>query len=266
MENQKVDYLKEDPDIPNQRFCCLSFIEPRDQKVMTQKEVFMASKFISYFIDEYQTAKEFTSNPNNEITDEIKSKLDLSEQNITKHYKGYRKTHFTEMSNEFNKKHNPNEAITVSGVKVRGSYRNYEEAQNRANEMREFEPAVNVLVGQVGYWLPYDPENMEDIKANFREEKLNEIYGQRQEAIDKAKAQFDDRKQKMVDKNKQEQELKKKLFNSETHEERKEEDSSSRHDIVIVDEDEVPKSDTKSKPKPTPATKAGNMRVKRRKN
>jgi hypothetical protein len=38
MDKQKVDYLKEDPDIPNQRFCCLSFIEPRDQKLMTQKE------------------------------------------------------------------------------------------------------------------------------------------------------------------------------------------------------------------------------------
>jgi exonuclease VII large subunit len=126
--------------------------------------------------------------------------------------------------------------------------------------MREFEPAANVLVGQVGYWLPYDPENMEDIKANFREEQLNEIYGQRQEELEKSRADFDSRKHKMIEKNKQEQELKKQLFNSKTHQEQKEE----KEDLVVVDEDQVEKPKKNEKPKPQPANKAGNMRIKRK--
>ena len=277
MENQKVDYLREDPDIPNQRFVCLSFIEPRDRNVVKQKEVFMASKFIKAFIEEYEVAKEFSQNPNNTITDEIKEKLDLSYENINKVYTGYRKTHFTSLTEEFDKEHNPREAMTVSGVKIRGSYRNLEEAQERAQQMREYEPASDCFVAQVGYWLPYDPENMEDIKAEFREQALNEIYGKKQEALEKAKADFDARKQKMIDENIKENEKKKELnareamesmTNAVSHEEKKE-------DLVILDNDgeevsEEVKAGLKpvGKPKkkvPTVAKKAGNMRVNQRK-
>ena len=270
MQEQKIDYLKEDEDIPNQRFCCLSFIEPRDMKIQTEKEVFMTSKFIKAFVEEYQNAKEFASNPNNVVNEEIKKKMDLSIENILETYKGYRKTHFTAMSEDFDKNHNPKEAVTVSGVKVRGSYRTLEEAQERAQKMREFEPAVNCFVAQVGYWLPYDPENMEDVKANFREEQLNEIYGKKQEALEKAKVDFEERKRTLMEKNLQEQEEKKKLgasdtmslmMNEESHEEKKQ-----ASELVILDEEKkqeesAPKSKPKSKPKPVAAKKAGGKRV-----
>ena len=270
MNNQKVDYLKEDPDIPNQRFVCLSFIEPRDRNVLKQKEVFMASQFIKGFIEEYEIAKEFSQNPNNTITDEIKEKLDLSYENINKVYTGFRKTHFTKLSEDFDKEHNPNEAMTVSGVKVRGSFRNLEEAQERAQQMREYEPASDCFVAQVGYWLPYDPENMEDIKAEFREQQLNEIYGKKQEALEAAKADFESRKQSMVDKSIKAKEAMESMTTAESHQEKKE-------DLVIVDNDgdevEVTEEIKESlkpvgKPKkkvPTVAKKAGNMRVNQRK-
>lgn len=257
MNNEKIDYLKEDPDINNQRFCCLSFIEPRDSKVVTNKEIFMASKFIKAFIEEYDIAKEFASNPNNVVTDEIKQKMNLSFDNIFDTYKGYRKTHFTNMSKDFDKNYNPKEAVTVSGVKVRGSYRTYEEAEARAQEMRDFEPAVNCFVAQVGYWLPYDPENMEDVDAKFREEQLNDIYGQRQEALEEAKKDFEERKNMLMEKNKKEQEEKKKLnaeeamkalTENQSHQEKKEQ--------VIKD---PPK---KQKKKPVAAKKTGGVRKK----
>ena len=100
-KTQTIDYLKEDEDLPTQRFCCLSFIEPRDSKVMTEKEIFLASRFMKGFIEEYDTAKEFASNPNNTVTEQIKKKMDLSFENIFETYKGYRKTHFTSLSKEF---------------------------------------------------------------------------------------------------------------------------------------------------------------------
>lgn len=258
MPVNKVDYLKEDPDIPNQRFCCLSFIEPRDQKVMTQKEVFMASKFITHFLNEYETAKEYTSNSNNTVTEEIQKKLDLSEDNVTEAYKGFRKSFFTKISEEFDKKHNPREAITVSGVKVRGSYRTSEEAETRAQEMRNYEPAVNCFVAQVGYWLPYDPENMEDIKANFREEQLNEIYGKRQEALESARADFEKRKQDMIEKNKNEQIVKEIELDEQTEAEVMETMTTSEPHHKRKEKKE------KKQSKPVRAKKAGNMRVKRK--
>lgn len=265
MDNTKKDYLMEDPDIPTQRFCCLSFIQPRDSNVVAKKEVFMASKFIKSFIEEYETAKEFSSNPNNTLTDEIKKKLDLSFQNVMETYEGYRKTHFTQLSNDFDSEYNPKEALTVSGVKVRGSYRNLEEAQERAQQMREYEPAVDCFVAQVGYWLPYDPENMEDVKAQFREEQLNDIYGKRQEELEKARADFETRRNELIEKNNQEQEEKKKLnaretmenmTNNESHQERKE------NDVVIVDEVKEEKPKKRGRPKgPTKARKAGGRRT-----
>ena len=254
--NQKIDYLKEDDDIPNQRFCCLSFIEPRDSKVVTNKEIFLASKFIKAFVEEYDIAKEFASNSNNKVTDEIKKKMDLSFENIFDTYKGYRKTHFTKMSEDFDKNHNPKEAITVSGVKVRGSYRTYEEAETRAQQMRDYEPAVNCFVAQVGYWLPYDPENMEDVDAKFREDQLNDIYGKRQDALDLAKKDFEERKQALIEKNKEEQEKKKKLNAEEAMKTMTETQShQDKKDQVIVDE---PKK--KVKKKPVAAKKTGGKR------
>lgn len=272
---QKIDYLKEDPDIFNQRFCCLSFIEPRDQKIATKKEIFMASKFLHNFIQEYETAKEFSENKNNVINDDIVKKMDLSESNIMESYNNYRKFNFTSMSNEFDNNHNPTEAVNISGIKVRGSYRTYEEAQERANEMREYEPAVNVLVGQVGYWLPYDPENMEDIQANFREEQLNEIYGKRQDNLKKAKQEFKEReleKKAAIEKEEQRKkaaiekeklELKasqtmKTIIDDTSHQEKKE-------DIIIIDPPNN-KPNNKPKNKPVAAQKAGNMRLKNKRN
>lgn len=209
-KSTQIDYLIVDPDIPNQRFCCISFVEPTDMRIIAKKETFMATHFITQFLEEYETAKEFSSNPDNILTDEIKDKMDLSYNSISKQYKDYRKTSFTDLSNDFDKRHNPKDALTISGVKIRGSYRSLEDAQDRANEMREYEPAVHVFVAQVGYWLPYDPENMEDIKAEFREQALNEIYGKKQEALKKAEKEFGDRKQNLMDTSIKENEEKKK--------------------------------------------------------
>ena len=289
MSKDKIDYLIEDPDIPTQRFCCLSFIEPRDSKVLTQKEIFMASRFIKGFVEEYETAKEFASNPNNKITEEIQQKLDLSYQNIFKMYKGYRKTHFTQMSKDFETKHNPTEATTVSGVKVRGSFRTYEEAQTKAQEMRDYEPAVNCFVAQVGYWLPYDPENMEDIKAEFREEQLNKIYGEKQKEIEKSKLKFDERKNKMIEENikfnekkkLEAEEAMKEMKKNKTHQEKKEEmviedEDSKKKDEKDEKEEDKPKPKKRGRPKkteekkkkdkkPKAAKKAGNRRIRKKK-
>jgi len=272
------DYLIEDPDIPSQRFCCMSFIEPRDMKLLAKKETFMATNFLAKFLEEYEIAKEFSTNPNNQLTEEIKQKMNITFENIQDQYKSYRKTTFTQLTDTFDKKFNPKEGNTVSGIKVRGSYRSLEEAQDRANEMREYEPAAHVFVAQVGYWVPYDPENMEDVKANFREQQLNEIYGKRQQSLEKAKVDFGDRTQTLKDKTQEENKEQKQINAIEAMKAMTQTQSHSEHksDLVIIDSESrqttietipppPPSSPVDScKKKPQPARKVGGMRLKKK--
>ncbi len=46
---------------------------------------------------------------------------------------------------------------TIRGLKVRGCYDTYAEAVGRAKTLQKLDPSFNVYVGQVGFWLPWDP-------------------------------------------------------------------------------------------------------------
>ena len=62
---------------------------------------------------------------------------------------------------------------STRGVKIRGSYDTLKEAQIRAKILQRRDKNFNVFVGQVGYWLPWDPST-EDIKdQEYQEDQLN---------------------------------------------------------------------------------------------
>jgi hypothetical protein len=46
---------------------------------------------------------------------------------------------------------------TVRGLKIRGTYDTHEEASHRAKTLQKLDPSFSVFVGQVGFWLPWDP-------------------------------------------------------------------------------------------------------------
>lgn len=97
---KKVDYLNSDPEIPGQKFVCLSFLTP--------------------------TKEEQTS---------------------------------------------------LLGMKVRGVFDDYEVACRKAKELQEMDPAFHVFVGEVGKWLPYDPDpESKFVKSSeYANEELNNI-------------------------------------------------------------------------------------------
>ena len=64
---------------------------------------------------------------------------------------------------------------TVRGLKVRGSYDTYEEASHRAKSLQKLDPSFNVFVGQVGFWLPWDPAATEIQKQEYAEDQLNTL-------------------------------------------------------------------------------------------
>ena len=64
---------------------------------------------------------------------------------------------------------------TVQGLKVRGVYDTYAEALGRAKTLQKIDPSFNVYVGQVGFWLPWDPEPQEIQDQEYADDQLNTL-------------------------------------------------------------------------------------------
>jgi len=77
---------------------------------------------------------------------------------------------------------------TVQGLKVRGVFDTYGEAVNRAKTLQKLDPSFNVYVGQVGFWLPWDPEPHTVADQEYADDQLNQLmkrYKDNEEARDK---------------------------------------------------------------------------------
>lgn len=64
---------------------------------------------------------------------------------------------------------------TVQGLKIRGVYDTYAEALNRAKTLQKLDPSFNVFVGQVGFWLPWDPEPHTVADQEYADDQLNQL-------------------------------------------------------------------------------------------
>jgi hypothetical protein len=64
---------------------------------------------------------------------------------------------------------------TVQGLKVRGVYDTYNEAAARAKTLQKLDPSFNVYVGQIGFWLPWDPEPAEVADQEYADDQLNTL-------------------------------------------------------------------------------------------
>jgi hypothetical protein len=131
------DYLYEDPQIPNQKYVCISILTPKNFKQEEGKE-----------------------------------------------------------------------PITISTMKVRGCYDSVEEAKKRADFLRNIDPNINVYVGEVGKWLPFDddPEKAKD--HDYQNKRLNEMMKGYTENQEKAKEFHEQRKNEMIMKSHKENEAK----------------------------------------------------------
>jgi len=64
---------------------------------------------------------------------------------------------------------------TVQGLKVRGVFDTYGEAVNRAKTLQKLDPSFNVYVGQVGFWLPWDPDPHTVADQEYADDQLNQL-------------------------------------------------------------------------------------------
>lgn len=64
---------------------------------------------------------------------------------------------------------------TVQGLKVRGVYASYNEALARAKTLQKLDPSFNVYVGQMGFWLPWDPDPLDVANQEYADDQLNTL-------------------------------------------------------------------------------------------
>jgi hypothetical protein len=98
---------------------------------------------------------------------------DFKESTIEEAYKTFLFKHKKRLEEEFFTK---NEfRTTVQGLKVRGVYDTYNEAAGRAKTVQKLDPSFNVYVGQVGFWLPWDPSPHDVADQEYADDQLNTL-------------------------------------------------------------------------------------------
>jgi len=154
-EQEKVDYLDVDDVIPGQNYVCLSFVSP--EALIQKKEAFNVSKFLQSYCKEQKLEFKDVYSKYEDFTYKFSDKLqrDFDEQN--------------------------NFQTSIRGVKVRGVYDTRQAAEARAKRLSTSDSSFHVFVGQVGYWLPWDP-NADGIQDEvFQNSQLNDMMEKYQE-------------------------------------------------------------------------------------
>jgi hypothetical protein len=93
--------------------------------------------------------------------------------------------------------------VTLKAVKIRGAFENYDAACNHAKLLQSTDPYHHVFVGEMGKWLPFDPEpDSQAVKDSvYANEQLNNMMQSYMENQEKSKVYHEHRKNEMISKN-----------------------------------------------------------------
>jgi len=124
---------------------------------------------------------------------------------------------------------------TMTGIKVRGVFEDYEDACKRAKELQEMDQAFGVFVGEVGKWLPFDPEpESKFVKGSeYANDELNEIMKNYLVNQEKSKIFHEKRKNEMTRKNIEENITKTREQMLKTEKEHKKTSGDTKHTMEI---------------------------------
>jgi uncharacterized phage infection (PIP) family protein YhgE len=203
-KEEKIDYLEVDDSIPGQNYVCLSFVSP--ESMIESKEAFAVSKFLQ----------------------SVCKDKDMDFKRTMEQYKDFCYKFGDDIQKDFDEQNNFK--TSIRGLKVRGTYNTREEADRRAKKLQTLDSDFNVFVGQVGYWLPWDPcadkiedehfinsqlnDMMEKYKENtinkdlfYEEQKREKVKAAREEVLAAKKKQMEEDKQKELEDSKEEKQI-----------------------------------------------------------
>jgi len=151
----KIDYLEVDSPIAGQNYVCLSFISP--ESLIQNKEGFKCAKFLQSYCKEQNLKFDEVYGKYNDFCYKYEDKLqrDFDEQN------------------DFQ--------TSLRGIKIRGVFDTREAAESRAKSLSNTDSAFHVFIGQMGYWLPWDPNADKVTDEHFQNTQLNDMMQKYQE-------------------------------------------------------------------------------------
>lgn len=88
---------------------------------------------------------------------------------------------------------------TTRGLKVRGVYATYEEAQERCQELQTIDSDFDIFIGEVGKWLPWDPDPNSAKDQKYQEKELQNLVDGYKKNLDKATKLQEERKKDMIE-------------------------------------------------------------------
>ena len=258
MENQTVDFLRVDPTLPGQQVALISMVEPKNSKLLMNKESFIATRFLKSFIEEYKQVLEYKCKEGEDkLTDEMNAKLDISYENIKDKYYSFQSLTSAKLEEEFESKYNTNNEPTITGLKIRGTFPNKMVAAQKAKELNSYEKFANIYAVDVGTWVPYCPVDTVSITPEYAEEKLNDLVKGKVDEAAKQKVEFEQRKIIKMNKMAEENDAQKAANKAADQVEKTEVNESDL--LEILEEEEV-------KPTPQKAKKQQKKKNRRRNN
>ena len=130
-------------------------------------------------------------------------KFTMTESQWKEEYENFLSTNEDDLEKEFSSQNNFQ--TSTRGIKVRGVFDTYREAQVRAQVLQRMDRSFHVFVGQVGYWLPWDPDANKIEDQEYLENELNNLvhkYKENEMQRDNYYSQqVRDRKQKAIEEN-----------------------------------------------------------------
>jgi hypothetical protein len=198
-----IDLLDEDKPIAGQKFVCLSFVSP--DNIIKQKDHYFFEEFVKYFdftksmakFEEFVAFIAFKYNMDlEELMKNYKEFLEaekdtLRKTDIADEYKGFLEKNEDELTLKFQR--DVSFQTNTRGLKVRGVFNSMEEAELRCNTLRKGDPHHNIYVGQVGVWMPWEPDAYKTGRVEYLQKELNDLMKKKQENEEKAKEHFEER-------------------------------------------------------------------------
>jgi len=201
------DFLEVDRPVPGQNYCCISFISP--ENILKQKEVFLSHKYTNHLVKQYSDKidqlvslnEDLDSKTITQLKEDLKSTMESTYQEYKEKLEDF-KFITPKLYDEFEEQNNFR--TSVRGVKMRGTYDTYREAQVRAKVLQRIDQSHNVFVGQVGYWLPWDPEADKIQDQEYVNEELNKLMKEYKTNETKRDLFYEEQKREAIQKGKKE--------------------------------------------------------------
>lgn len=201
---KEADFLDEDPEIRGQKYVCLSFISPED--VIMQKDVFFFHQFLGSFskdMTEFFTNMMEKYAGNSTVCDMmegLRQRYDyiFGANELQETYNFFKQSNSDKLESEYLEKNAFQ--TSVRGIKIRGAYETFPEAQKRAENVRKIDNKFDVYVAQVGCWCPWapHPENVGDVE--YANTQLNTLMKKYKENMDNKDELYRIRKEEMLKK------------------------------------------------------------------